>query len=241
MNGFEKAPHENDLTSMISENVLQDMIDAATPLRLAPSVNLDALRYEIARLFADAYNANSWRRMSRQDRNKLLRFAEVLSSYEEISRRSIHTHFPPPLLPPGWLKNLERWVKDVNVWFPPGDPGGAPNIAWRGVFYPRILAIFKVVFGQEPTSTISTIDDDAAGPTVSFLRAVTKEMARARIQHPFEPGAVCTSIKSPKLTTLKSAVTDFYKPASDSFIDPDYVTWCEAYTTGAFSLSRQLT
>jgi hypothetical protein len=230
-----------DLSTLIDEDVGLGIL-ASGPNEPSSDINLAACRFELARLFEDTFRANATSRLSSAVRGRLRTAVKSIETYVELARKFRHTDFPPPLPPPDWVRHVRIWQASIDDAHPEGNKGGSPPAEWIATFYPRALAMYRVVFEVEPTGSINEVEEKSS-PAVQFIMMLLEEMSLINLGHPYKDQTPSPLIGERKLSAISKCVRSVLELelAADTG-ETDYRRWCRLYRSGQeHRLTRDLT
>ena len=107
---------------------------------------------------------------SEADLIRLRNIASNLEKYSELIDKLKRIGFPLEQIPPALRRDAKQLIdvlgkRDASKRY----KGQAP---WESVFYPEVLALYSIVFEENPKSTANPTYNDTPGSTVVFLHLI---------------------------------------------------------------------
>ncbi len=171
-----------------------------------PLVQYPALVSAVAEIMYLAIQAWAWRRELKASDAR--RIVGQLSALATSLANAQFSRGAPPMPPAAWLLSMQSWAKDALA----GEGvGGRPTGYSDRWLYPKLLAMYRLAFAVEPSSSLQ-------GPTFRFVRSFHAELAAAR------QGADSWSV--PKDEALRMAIRRHIASSKvDQWSCPG--TWCK--------------
>jgi hypothetical protein len=154
-----------------------DFIVEATGAQLIADIERTAFLVLLNEIVAQTIHQQLTRRFDRKAFDQLMSSFEA---YRDVSRELIHSEFPPPQLPPKWIREFEGWAREAETGLAARKRGGAPHQHETVIFLPRAAGLFHAGFSLEPVAMVSWDKGNEKGAAFRFVHAV-RSCVRERI------------------------------------------------------------
>ena len=178
----------------------------ATPFRILESIKIiinEIINFSINAQISAIRPKSQWKKLAKLA-NGFLDYSDTLDDFRRDG-------YPAYQIPNYLIIDAKNMIYEVKEAFEKKRPN---NMPWERVFYPRVMAVFNVIFQIEPVSTARTNYEQKLGSTATFIHSIISDVRQSQKEVNFNErfgGNSCGDItwRPPLPDTLRLNIIDW--------------------------------